>query len=139
MRQFSPEGLTVSASSQDRASTTAELRLTRSSRVADLVWPDRVLFDREDAGEIKNGASIALAISAGTHTLQLRSGHPVNRRLGLGSRIVTFDVADGETAEFVCHTRPFMKSLFGWIACLFGDRSRWIMLERHTEQRPAAG
>ena len=125
----------MSSSAQDPASQAAQLRLTRPLRLADLVWPYQILVDGENAGEIKTRMSLDLPISAGTHTLQLRSLHAVNRRLGLTSRNVSFDAPNDQTAEFVCHARAFATSLFWWIACLLGDRDRWIVLEPETKQR----
>ena len=108
----------------------AELQLTRPFRLADAVWPYQVVLDGKDACEISNRASFRVPVSAGSHTLQIRSLHVINRLLRLGSPAVTFTVADIETTEFVCHAPPFAKSLFVWISCLLGDRSRWITLER---------
>lgn len=95
--------------SQNPASVTAELQLTRPPRLADAVWPYEVVLDGENAGEIRNRASIGLPISPGTHTLQIRSLHVVNRHLGLASPAATFEVSDTETAEFVCHPHAARK------------------------------
>jgi hypothetical protein len=120
----------MNATSQTQASVTTQLQLTRRSRLADAAWPYQVVLDGENAGKIRNDAHIGLPISPGTHTLQIRSLHVINRKLGLASPVATFEVADAKTAEFECHPRAFAKTLFWWIACLFGDRTRWIMLER---------
>lgn len=87
------------------------------------------MLDGHAAGKITNRASCNLEIATGTHMLQLRSLHVINRHLGLASPVVTFDAGDGDTAQFVCHSRPLVQLLFWWIACLVGERSRWIVLE----------
>lgn len=116
---------------------TATLRLARPFRLADAVWPYQIVLDGRIAGEIRNRATIELPAPAGTHTLQVRSLHVINRRLGLASAATTFEVRDNETADFICHPRPFLHALFAWIACLFGDRSQWITLARssHAHKR----
>jgi hypothetical protein len=128
----------MNLTSENPASGTAELQLTRPPRLADAVWPYEVVLDGENAGEIRNRARIGLPISPGTHTLQIRSLHAINRRLGLASPAAAFEVSATETAEFVCHPRAFATTLFWWIACLLGDRSRWIMLERDPCSAPTA-
>jgi hypothetical protein len=107
----------------------ATLRLARPFRLADAVWPYQIVLDGHNVGEIRNRATIQLPTSAGTHTLQIRSLHVINRHLGLASPATTFEVRDNETADFVCHPRPFIQTLVVWITCLFGDRSQWITLE----------
>jgi hypothetical protein len=120
----------MNVTSQNLASVTTELQLRRPPRLADAAWAYEVVLDGENAGKIRNDASIGLPISLGTHTLQIRSLHVINRHLGLASPAATFEVTDTETAEFACHPRAFAKTLFWWIACLLGDRSQWILLER---------
>jgi hypothetical protein len=105
------------------------LQLSRSSRVADAAWPYEIVLDGHAAGKITNRASSSLEIAASPHTLQLRSLHVINRHLGLASPVVTFDADDGDDAEFVCHPRPFVQTLYWWIACLVGARTQWIVLE----------
>jgi hypothetical protein len=120
----------MNVTSQTEAPVATELQLTRRSRLADAAWPYQVVVDGESAGEIRNHASVGLPISPGTHTLQIRSLHVINRHLGFASPLVTFEVSEAETAEFVCRPRAFPKALLWWIACLVGDRSRWILLGR---------
>jgi hypothetical protein len=109
---------------------TAELKLSRSKRLADAAWQDQILFDGVNVGEIRNGGTFRLSISAGAHTLQVRSLHVINRQLGLASPTVTFEALDAETTEFVCHTREFGQAVSLWFACLRGDRTQWITLEQ---------
>jgi hypothetical protein len=106
----------------------ATLALTRSSRLIDLVWSYQVLIDGRPAGEIRNAGSTKVTIAAGTHTLQVRSLHIVNRHLGLASPTATLSVSEGETAEYVCHARPFAQAIVRWFKCLLGDRNGWIEL-----------
>jgi hypothetical protein len=109
---------------------TATLQLSRPFRLADLVWPYEIELDGQPAGEITNRKRTRLEVAPGSHVLQVRSLHVVNRWLGLSSPSVTFDVRDGERADFVCHVRPFVQAVARWIVCLVGDRTRWISLER---------
>ncbi|MGH2858998.1 MAG: hypothetical protein ACRDMJ_16105 [Solirubrobacteraceae bacterium] len=106
----------------------AKLHLTRASRLADLVWPYQVVLDGQPAGEIRSGSTTQLELPAGTHTLQVRSLHIINRRLGLASPTATFVVGENEAVDFSCHPRPFVQACFRWFACLLGDRSQWIEL-----------
>jgi hypothetical protein len=43
---------------------------------------------------------------------------------------VTLDVSDDETADFICHSRPFHQIIYWLIAALRGQRNGWIVLER---------
>jgi hypothetical protein len=108
----------------------AALQLARPSRLTDLVWPYEILVDGTSAGQIRNGQTIEIPITAGQHTLQIRSLHIVNRRLGLASPTITVDINDDETATYMCQPGPFTKALGRWAACLTGDRTKWITLER---------
>lgn len=108
----------------------AELKLTRASRLVDLAWPYRIVLDGQDAVTIRNGATARLPLSPGTHTLQIRSLHIINRHIGLTSPTATFDVGEGETTEFACHPHSPTRALPQWLACLRGNRSDWIILER---------
>jgi hypothetical protein len=107
-----------------------ELQLTRSSRLADAAWRYQIVLDGHNAGVIRNGATAQLPISAGEHTLQVRSLHIINRHLGLASPSATFAITEGKPAQFICHAPSFARALSQWITCLRGDRSQWIMLER---------
>jgi hypothetical protein len=109
---------------------TATVQLDRPLRLADAAWAYEILLDGEPAGAIRNRATVQVPTSAGTHTLEVRSLHAINRRLGLGSPIATFEVRDDETADFICQPRPFVQALFRWVACLLGDRGRWITITR---------
>jgi hypothetical protein len=108
----------------------AMLRITRLSRLADLVWPYQIVLDGTAATEIRNSKSIQIPVTAGTHTLQIRSLHIVNRLLGLASPTITFEIDDDETASFVCQPGAFVKILGRWTACLTGDRTQWISIEQ---------
>jgi hypothetical protein len=108
----------------------ATLVISRPSRLADLVWPYELILDGQPAGQIRNGSSLRTPVAPGPHRLSIRSLHVVNRRLGLGSPTATFEITEGETVQFVCHPRPFVQGLFWWFACLFGERTRWILLTR---------
>jgi hypothetical protein len=108
----------------------ATLVISRPSRLADLVWPYELILDGQPAGQIRNRSSLRTPIAPGPHRLSMRSLHVVNRRLGLGSPTATFEITEGETVQFLCHPRPFVQGLFWWFACLFGERSRWIVLTR---------
>jgi hypothetical protein len=108
----------------------ATLVISRPSRLADLVWPYELILDGQPAGQIRNQSSLRTPIAPGPHRLSIRSLHVVNRRLGLGSPTATFEIAEGETVQFACHPRPFVQDLFWWFACLFGERTRWIVLTR---------
>jgi hypothetical protein len=110
------------------------LQLSRSWRLADAAWPYEIVLDGHPAGKITNHNSRSLEITPSTHTLQLRSLHVINRRLGLASPVLTFDAGDGDTATFVGHPRPFVQALYWWIKCLAGARTRWIVLERVAPQ-----
>ena len=63
---------------------TATLRLVRP---ADAVWSYQIVLDGNSAGQIRNGPNIQIATSAGTHTLQIRSLHTINRHLGLARSV----------------------------------------------------
>lgn len=108
----------------------AELRVTRSPRLADAAWSYQIALDGDDAGVIRNGATTRLTTSAGKHTIQIRSLHVINRHLGLASPTATFDLHDDESVEFVCHAHSFGRALSQWLGSLRGDRTHWIMLER---------
>jgi hypothetical protein len=43
--------------------------------------------------------------------------------------VATFDVADGETTEFICRPHGIASSLSRWIAGARGNRTEWILLE----------
>jgi hypothetical protein len=117
----------------------ATVELTRPFRLADAVWPYQIVLDGQAGENITTRGNARLRIEAGTHTLQIRSRHVLLLRLGLASPTVTFEVTDGGTAEFVCHSRPFVQILFWLVACLLGDRSRWLVLRRtNAEARAGA-
>jgi hypothetical protein len=105
------------------------IQLVRASRLIDMVWPYRVLVDGEPTGSVRNGETVSIPIAAGTHTVQLRSLHIVNRHLGLASTALPLDVRDGQTLELVCGSPSPMNALPLWLRCLFGGRTRWIELE----------
>jgi hypothetical protein len=42
---------------------------------------------------------------------------------------VTFDVAENETADFVCHARPAATGVFWLIGSLLFQHDAWIELE----------
>jgi hypothetical protein len=107
----------------------ATLQIARRSRLTDLVWPYDVVLDGDSAGEIGSGKTIQIPVTAGAHTLQIRSLHIVNRYLGLTSPSITFEIHDAQAASYVCQPVPFTKALGRWAACLIGDRAQWITLE----------
>jgi hypothetical protein len=108
----------------------ATLLLTRPYRLADAARPYQIVLDDEPGGQIRMNSSAEMPIAAGTHTLQIRLPKIVSRRPGRGSPTVTFDVGDGEAAEFACHPPAYPQASFRWIASLLGDPDRWIQLER---------
>jgi hypothetical protein len=110
----------------------ATLQLTRPSRLTDLVWPYEILLDGTSTGKIRNGQTIEIPITAGQHTLQIRSLHIVNRRLRLASPTITVDINDEDTSSYVCQPSPLPKALGRWAACLTGDRTQWITLENRS-------
>ncbi|MGH2861915.1 MAG: hypothetical protein ACRDLT_10490 [Solirubrobacteraceae bacterium] len=110
----------------------AELQISRSSRLADAAWRYQIVLDGQDAGMIRNGETAQLSTSPGEHTLQVRSLHIINRHIGLASPPATFAVNDGKQAQFVCQAPSFAHALPQWITCLRGDRSQWIKLEPVT-------
>ena len=107
----------------------ATLRLSRPFRLADAAWPYRIVLDGRPAGRITAGKRSSLRVAPGSHTLQVRSLHVVNRWLGFASPTLAFEVSDGESADFVCLVRSFVPAVFWWFACVAGDRSRWIVLD----------
>lgn len=107
----------------------ATLQLTRPSRLADAVWSYQIVLDNKPVGTIRNAQTSKITIDAGTHTLQLRSRHIVNRHLGLATATLTFHVNDGATAEFAGHPHGFATALLRWPKCVLGGRNRWIVLE----------
>jgi hypothetical protein len=111
----------------------ATLQLSRSFRVADAAWPYGIVLDGQTIGKITNRNSTKMQIEPGTHTLQILSLHKILSHLRLSSPSVTLDVSDDETADFICHSRPFLEVIFWLIAALRGQRSRWIVLERAKE------
>lgn len=107
----------------------ATLLLTRPLRVADAAMPYHVLLDGEQAGTVRNNSSAEVPIAAGEHTLQIRTPNIITRRPGRGSPVVTFEVDDGETAEFACRCPRYPRAAYWYIACVLGDSQRWIELE----------
>jgi hypothetical protein len=108
----------------------ATVQLSRPFRLTDAAWPYQIVVDGQAAGNITNRRQTKLQIAAGTHTLQIRSLHILLGHLGLASPTVAFDVSDGGTADYVCHGRPFVQSIFWLVGCLVGARGRWIILRR---------
>jgi hypothetical protein len=106
----------------------ATLQIVRISRLTDAVWPYRVVVDGEPVGKVRNDETVRIPVAPGPHTLQLRSLHIIGRRLGLASPAVTFDLAAGETLEFVCKPPPAALALAHWIRSATGDRTGWITL-----------
>jgi hypothetical protein len=96
--------------------------------VPDAARSYQLVLDGQPAGVIRNGATKQLEVAAGTHTLQLRSLHIINRHLGLASPTATLVVGEGDTLKYVCHPHPFLQIIAWWIRCLRSDRSRWIAL-----------
>jgi hypothetical protein len=101
----------------------ATLRLSRPFRVVDWAFPFRIVLDGRTVGNLKNGKNTEIQVEAGSHTLKF------DYYLGLRSPIVTFDVADDETADFVCHARPALTGFFWLIGSLLFQRDAWIVLE----------
>ncbi len=116
----------------------ATVHVTRPFRLADAIWPYQIVLDGQGAGDISIRGTVRLPTSSGTHTLQIRSLHVINRHLGLASPTSTLELHDGETAALVCHPRPFLQALVWWIKCLLGDRSQWIMIEQTTSKHPTS-
>ncbi len=108
----------------------ATLLLTRPLRVADAAQPYHVLIDGETVGAVRNNSSAEVPIASGKHTLQIRTPNIVTRRPGRGSPVVTFEVGDGETAEFTCRCPRYPRASYWYITCVLGDSNRWIELER---------
>jgi len=115
---------------------TATLRLTRPFRLADLVWPYQIVLDGKGVGEIASRETVQIPTAAGVHTLQIRSHHVVNRRLGFTSPTITIEVRDNEAADFVCQPSTFIKALPRWIKCVTGERTQWIAIERVSTRDP---
>jgi hypothetical protein len=111
-------------------SMAATLQIARPSRLTDLIWPYEVVLDGTTASEISNGKSIQIPVTSGSHSLQIRSLHIVNRHLGLASPSIAFEINDDQTASYMCQPSPFTKALARWAACLTGDRAQWITLKR---------
>jgi hypothetical protein len=120
----------MSGTSISGTSMSATLVVARPARLADLVWPYELVLDGQRVDELRTGGAVCTPISAGTHTLRIRSLHIVSRCLKLGSPTATFEVGENETVQFACHPLPFLKAAVRWFACLFGDRNRWIVLTR---------
>lgn len=106
------------------------LQLSRTSRLADAAWPYSIVLDGQPVGKIANRDSTNIQLTSGTHTLQILSLHKILSRLRLSSPPVTLDVRENETADFICHSRPFSQIIYWLIAALRGQPSRWIVLER---------
>ena len=107
----------------------ATLRLTRPFRVADAGRPYQIVLDGETAGEIRNHSRTEMPIAAGEHTLQVRLVTITGKRPGRGSPVVTFEVGDGETAEFVCRAPRYPQASLSYLAASLGDQDRWLRLE----------
>jgi hypothetical protein len=108
----------------------AMLQVIRPFRLADAARPYQIVLDGEATREIRNNASAEMPIAAGTHTLRVRVGGLLRGRPGRGSQEVTFQVGDGETAQFSCHPPAFWESWLAWIASLLGDPDKFIRLEQ---------
>jgi hypothetical protein len=65
--------------------------------------------------------------------LQIRLQKIVNRRPGLASPTVTFEIGDGQAAEFICYPPAYQQAAYRWIACVLGKQDQWIELESLTE------
>ncbi|HUB76160.1 MAG TPA: hypothetical protein VL977_03840 [Solirubrobacteraceae bacterium] len=111
----------------------ATLVLSRASRLPDAIWPYRVEVDGEPAGTIRNGQTLRIAVAAGSHRLQIRSLHIVNRRLGLASPAVTFEFAGDATGAYECHPHALATAPLWWLRCVCGDRTGWITLTQSTD------
>jgi hypothetical protein len=111
----------------------ATLRLSRSFRVADAAWPYSIVVDSHTVGKLTNRDSTKIQLVPGTHTLQILTGHKILSRLRFSSPTVTLHVSDDETADFICHSRPFPQIIYWLIAALRGPRSRWIVLQPAKE------
>ena len=89
----------------------ATLQIARPSRLTDLIWPYEVVLDGTTASEISNGKTIQIPVTSGSHSLQIRSLHIVNRHLGLASPSIAVEISDDQTASYVCQPSPFSKAL----------------------------
>ena len=109
------------------------LYLIGPSRLADAARPYEILLDGKIAGEIRNNMNAEVSLEAGTHSLEIRLPKMVkisNRRPGLSSQPMTFEVDVGEVAAFKCYRPPTLQAFFMWIVRQLGRRNRWISLER---------
>jgi hypothetical protein len=102
----------------------ATLQLTRPFRLVDWAFPFTIVLDGQAVGKIRNRKHSEIAVAAGTHTLTL------GYYLGLKSETETFQVSEGETAEFVCHGRPAVTGLAWLIGSLLFQHDAWIVLNR---------
>lgn len=55
-----------------------------------------VLLDGSDVGMIERHETVDVPIEPGHHTLRIKAGRPVSRRL-------SFEAGDGEVVHFRCH------------------------------------
>jgi hypothetical protein len=101
----------------------ATLKLSRPFRIVDWAFPFTIVLDGRIVGKIRNRKNTEIQLQAGTHTLRL------DYYVGLKSPTVTFDVAENETADFVCHARPAATGVFWLIGSLLLQHDAWIELE----------
>jgi hypothetical protein len=104
----------------------AMLQVIRPFRLADAARPYQVVVDGEPASEVGNNASTEIPVAAGTHTLQIRVLTLVGKRPSRGSQEVSFEVGDGQAAQFSCHPPGLAQAWYLWV----GDPARFIRLER---------
>ena len=69
------------------------------------------------------------AVGPGTHRLQVRLLTLFRKRPGRRSPVVTFELADGDVAEFACNPPKYPRTSWWWIVCVLGDPGRWLEIE----------
>ena len=101
----------------------ASISLTRDSGYADRRRQYRVLIDGVEVGRIADGATESYAVTPGNHTLVLKIDW-------CGSKLLNFDVQDGQLLYFACGSslRAFRLLLVFYYALLARNDYLWLKL-----------
>ena len=106
--------------------TTATVRVTRTSRGSSQGRPWEVVIDGDVVDSLANGQTVELPVEPGPHALRIRSWR------FLASPELSFVAGDRRIIGFSCRARPqhpfiVQRSIAGFVASLF-TRGSWITL-----------
>jgi membrane protease YdiL (CAAX protease family) len=109
------------AAQRDDTSSGTRVLLTRRSMLADSLKAYKVLVDGKEVAEIKDGQSISIPVSPGSHAIQLRLDQ-------CGCQPAAFSVSERESVQFECgSTVAGWRILFALIyVTLLRNRYLWI-------------